>query len=394
MERSATEGPNVIDDIQAHPAQLRLAGVFSSVNLLGPPMNDKLIRLVVHLFSPQEAEVAAHIPPWVPVGLRTIALRFGRRVGEIRPLVQAMAERHVILELDRRYALIPLLPGMFEYVLMNGQDSEWHKKYSRLVVDLVDTGYLKQYSKHPLPAIRNIPIQVAIERKSRALESDRISEMIDRHRYMAVTHVCQCRQTTRFEGRECKRATPEDGCLIFGGVAKWVQKRDLGRLVSKQEMRDIVADRYEKKLVFMAGNVAPASVNAICTCCDCCCQGLKILEEHGGMALVAEAHFLAAVDAERCENCGKCAKVCNTHAHRSEDKRHVFEVKKCIGCGLCLDVCAAGAIRFVENRVFKPPASGYAELSLRLLPNAVRSGLEVRSLRRSDPPPQRKLGGH
>lgn len=344
-------------------------------------MNDKLVRLVAHLFTPREAEIAEHIPPYVPVSLRTIALRAGRKAGEIEPLLDAMAGRRVILELNKRYSLIPLLPGMFEYVLMNGQDSEWHKEYSRLVIDLVDTGYLKQYNRRPLPAIRNIPIQVAVERESRALGSDRISEMIDRHRYMAVAHVCQCRQTARFEGKECKRASPQDGCLIFGGVSRWVQRRGLGRMVSKDEMRDIVSERYDKKLVFMTGNVAPANVNAICTCCDCCCQGLKILDEHGGMALIAEAHFLAAVDVDKCENCGQCAQVCNTHAHRFENKQHVFDVRKCIGCGLCVDVCEAGAIRFVENPDFKPPASGYAALGLKLLPNAVRSGLEVRNVR-------------
>jgi NAD-dependent dihydropyrimidine dehydrogenase PreA subunit len=381
MKGGKAEAVIVTHGVQAHPAQIRLARVFSSVNLLGPPLNDRLVRLVAHLFSPREAEIAEYIPPYVPVALRTIALRAGRKAAEIKPLLETMARRHVILELNKRYALIPLLPGMFEYVLMNGQDSEWHREYSRLVVDLVDTGYLKQYHRRPLPAIRNIPVQVAVEAESRALDSDRISEMIDRHRYLAVAHVCQCRQTMHFDGRECKRASPRDGCLIFGGVSRWVERRGLGRMVSKDEMREIVIERYEKKLVFMTGNVAPANVNAICTCCDCCCQGLKILSEHGGMALVAEAHFLAAVDADRCENCGKCAKVCNTHAHRFEKKKHVFDVRKCIGCGLCVDVCEPGAIRLVENRAFKPPASSYAALGLKLLPNAVRSGLEVRNAR-------------
>jgi ferredoxin len=369
------------EKVQAHPAQVRLSGVFSSVNLLGPPMSDKLIRLVAHLFSPSEAEIARHITPYVPISLQSIARKAGKDAEQVRPLLQAMSKRRVILELNHRYCLIPLLPGMFEYLLMDGQDSEWHRKYSQLVIDLVETGYLKQYNQRALPAIRNIPIEAAVEHSSRAVDSDRISEMIDRHQAMAVANVCQCRQSMRFMEKECKRASPEDGCLIFGGVSHWVQQRGLGRVVGKEEMRDIVAERYDNKLVFMTGNVAPANANAICTCCDCCCQGLKVLNDYDGMALVAEAHFLAAVEEAACETCGKCARVCNTHAHRFEKKRHIFDVDRCIGCGLCVSACDQEAIRLVENSAFKPPPGGYARLGLKLLPNAVRSGFSVRNVR-------------
>ncbi|HUT53696.1 MAG TPA: 4Fe-4S dicluster domain-containing protein [bacterium] len=369
------------DGFQAHAAQVELAKQFSSVTLLGPPLNEKLVRLVAHLFSPEEAEVARRLPFYYPRPLTRIAKKAGRRPEDIAPLLDEMARRRVIYGGAKGYSLLPLIPGMFEYMLMGGADSEWHREYARLLNDLYSTGFVRRYGQTALPAVRNIPVQSVVENKSRIVDADLMSEMIAAHEHMAVLKVCQCRQSVHFSGGECKRSRPEDGCLIFGSFASSAVNLGDGRMVESAEMRDIVAERWEKKLVFLTGNVAPNSPNSVCTCCDCCCHFLETVNHFGGQNLLAPPHYRARVDASLCNNCGKCARACNTYAHTMENKKHLYAADKCLGCGACIGVCKEEAISLIENPAYKPPSKSFATLGLRLLPATAWSGLKAKLAR-------------
>jgi len=362
----------------AHPAQVELAKVFSSVRLLGPPMGDKVVKLVAHLFTPEEAEIAKHLPFYNPKPLEKIVRKSGRDPGLIKPILDEMARRRVIYGGDSGYSLLPLIPGMFEYLLMSGADSDWHRKYAELLNDMFSTGYMREYTSGAIPAVRNIPVQNVIEGKSRVVDADLMSEMIDRHDELAMLNVCQCRQSMHLAGHECKRATPQDGCLVFGSFAQSSVDSDSGRAVSKEEMRDIVTERWEKKLVFLTGNVSPSSPNAICTCCDCCCHFLETINNYGGKNLVAPPHYVVQVDDSLCDDCGRCSLVCNTYAHAYEDKKHYYDPAKCVGCGICVDSCKRDAIKMVENPSYKPPAKDFQRLGLKLLPTTALTGLKVK----------------
>jgi NAD-dependent dihydropyrimidine dehydrogenase PreA subunit len=232
-----------------------------------------------------------------------------------------------------------------------------------------------------LPAIRNIPVQGAVENKTRIVDADLMTEMIDRHEDMGVVNVCQCRQSMHFTGHECGRSAPSDGCLIFGSFSKGIENGGNGRKVSREEMKDIVAERWEKKLVFLTGNVAPESPNAICTCCDCCCHALEAINHYQAMGLLAPPHYLAEVDEDKCNHCGKCSRACNTYAHTWESKEHLYDRDKCIGCGTCVGVCKEEAIKMVENPAYKPPSKSFGQLGLKLLPGTAFSGLKAKLTR-------------
>lgn len=360
-----------------HVEHVALARVFSSVWLIGPPMSDQLTELVAHLFSPGEAAVAVHLPYYLPRSLATIARRAKLHPDEARVLLEAMAERKVILRSGQRYALLPLIPGMFEHLLNDGSDTPWHRRYARLINALFATGFTASYSTRPFPAVRNIPVQKAVEQTSRVLDADLMSKMIDSHEHMAVLNVCQCRQSARFSGRECRRAAPEDGCLVFGSFAGSVEKSGSGRLVSRGEMRSIVRRRWEQGLVFMTANLEPSRPNAVCTCCDCCCHYLEAVNRFGGRAFLAQPHFLARVDEDLCTGCGACEGACNTHAHTFSGGSHAYEPQQCIGCGLCAEACPAGAVTMEENPAYEPPASGWRPLFLKVVPAGVLAALRV-----------------
>jgi ferredoxin len=365
-----------------HPSQVKLAKVMSSVRLLGPPFNEKLVRLVSHLFSPGEAEVARKLPFYYPQSLGMISLRTFTAREKILPLLTAMADRKVILRTKGGFSLLPLIPGMFEYMLIGGADTPWHREYARLLAEVFTTGYVKAYSRVKLPAVKNIPVNVEVPNASRVAGNDAVLEMIEAHADLAVANVCQCRQSIRFVDGECVRSAPDDGCLIFGSFAAGSIHGGTARRVSREEMRDVVADRREKNLVFLTANITAENPNAICTCCDCCCHFLESVNHYGSKALVAAPPFLARVDEGLCNNCGRCVKACNTFAHSLENKIHSYSVDKCIGCGLCVGVCKKGAISMAPNAAYRPPARGFASLGISLMPKTAISGLSALLSRR------------
>ncbi|MBN2430647.1 MAG: 4Fe-4S binding protein [Acidobacteria bacterium] len=362
--------------------QQDLARRYSAVSHLGPRLGEALARLIDHLFTPVEAAVLRHVPFYRPRSLAGIARRAGRSAEEIQPLLRSLARRRIIVGGRRGYALLPLLPGIFEHMLMTGVDSPWHRRFARLLDEVFESGYFGDYLQKKVPLVRNIPVDRAVDSRSRVVDDTFISAMLDRHEHFGVLNVCQCRQAMHFNGRDCRRARPEDGCLVFGEFAVDIARRGNGRQVTRAEMRVVVEERWARNLVLMTGNVGAGNPNAICTCCDCCCYLVRSVNNYGGRNYLAPSPFVAAVDDDRCTHCGRCVAVCNTHAHVRTDGRHGYHAEACIGCGLCVDVCPPAAIRLVENPAFRPPAKSFPRLGLRLLPPTVGSLLLARWRRR------------
>jgi ferredoxin len=361
----------------AHPEHVALAKLFSAVKVMGPPLSDKLVTLVAHLFTREEARIGVRLSFLRPRTAEYVARKTGLPLAELAAALEEMCRKRIIIHAGTRYLLYPLIPGTFENILRTGEASEWHNRYAELINELYGTGYLREYFTRPLDAIRSIPIREAIQDQSIVAAPDLVSEMIDAHRHFAVFLSCPCRQSMHLTGHACKRAAPSDGCLTFGEYSIGVAAAGNGRAVDKSEMLDIVAERRAKNLVFFTSNAVPSLPTAICTCCDCCCHALGIINHFGGK-LAAPSHFLAVVDDTLCSHCGKCVKPCNTHAHAMVDKKHVYDSDKCVGCGNCVAACEKHAVSLMENRMYRPPSRSYKKLILKMLPPVMRMALGIK----------------
>ncbi len=53
----------------------------------------------------------------------------------------------------------------------------------------------------------------------------------------------------------------------------------------------------------------------------------------------------------KCLNCGECAEVCPTGAHKMENGLHKFNRELCVGCGKCEEACLGDAIKFYGKKM-------------------------------------------
>ena len=370
----------ITEKTAAHHEHVELARLYSSVKMMGPPLNEKLITIIAHLFTREEARLCRHLSFIYPKTAGHIARKSGLPADKITRMLDSLSQKRIILSPGNRYMLYPLIPGSFEHLLRIGGYSGWNNKYAELINDLFNTGYMGEYFGRPINALRNIPVQKAVENNSVVADSDLVSELIDSHRNFSVYNVCPCRKSMRLTGHACKRADPGDGCLTFGDYSLSIAEHGDGRSVSKEEMRGIVEERWGKKLVFLTSNVIPTVPTAICTCCDCCCHALGIHNKFS-KNLLAPPHLIAAVDESRCVGCGRCVTVCNTYAHTVDNARHGYDHRNCIGCGNCVMVCGNKAITMIENRSYRPPVRSYQRLILKMLPPVILTGTKIKLMR-------------
>jgi MinD superfamily P-loop ATPase len=60
---------------------------------------------------------------------------------------------------------------------------------------------------------------------------------------------------------------------------------------------------------------------------------------------------VAFVNSEKCEECGKCVKVCRHQALKmvtiENEKRAIANTNRCTGCGKCIAICPQKAIEII-----------------------------------------------
>ncbi len=345
------------------PAHLEMARRLASPLLTGPPLCDELVAFVQHLFTEEEAAVVRHLGFLFGRSAEDLAKAEHRPLDQIAPILDRLAVRKRAIAASGRpgktkYRLMPIMPGIFEMVLIGESPetlSPWHRRFAELFQALYETGYIVDYQRRrtrPSPFVRVLSVGSTIQAHPMALPSDRLEAVLDRYTVFGVGQ-CQCRMTMQVAGKGCGK--PLGNCTVMGDFAVRGIEQGWLRPVSRQNVLEIKREAEAHGLVTWIMNAEAAAGQASCSCCGCCCYAMRIVNEFNAPGVMAPAHFLPRFDAARCTFCGRCARHCPMGALAVDAHQRTLQhrLARCIGCGLCVVACGdhrAAVMEPVEDR--------------------------------------------
>jgi electron transport complex protein RnfB len=315
------------------------------------------IRILKHLFTPEQAEVALHLG-FYPDNLKRLLRKLKKySMEELEKRLDEMyfdglINRGVRNESGKEvkyYTLAALAIGMYEYQL-----KKLTPGFFKDVEDYFDEAFLDEFNKTGIPQLRTIPIEQTVEHEQVVATYDDLKSVIETIGGPIAVAECICRKGTDMLGESCKKTDLRESCFSFRTAAKVYIEKGLGREISKEEALKILEKAQEDGLVLQPGN-SQRPMN-ICTCCGCCCGVLSHQNKLEEPAQFFATNYYAKVDPEECIGCGICEERCNMNAVHVEDAIAVVNLARCIGCGACAPACTSEAIKLYkkENEITPP----------------------------------------
>jgi formate hydrogenlyase subunit 6/NADH:ubiquinone oxidoreductase subunit I len=331
----------------------------------GAPPSDLLYRILSLLFTEREAGLVARLPIR-PVTARRAARIWGMREAEARTVLDGLASRCILLDMEgpngTLYILPPPMAGFFEFSMMRVR----HDIDQHLLAELfyqyitVEDDFIVSLFTHGQtqlgrvfvnePALADARPAAGIKATSlQVLDYERASEVIGTAQHMGVG-VCYCRHKAEHVGKACK--APMNICMTFGGTADSLIRHGYARRVDKAEGMDLLAEAYESRLVQFGENVQ-RDVAFVCNCCGCCCEAMIAQRRFGSLDPVHTTNYLPHVDEATCNGCGKCVDTCPVEAmtlvsandpSKPRKRRAELASEICLGCGVCTRVCTHKAL--------------------------------------------------
>jgi len=366
-------------------AHLAVAKKLSSPLLMGPPICDELIAFVEHTYTEEEAELVNLLSGIRGCSEAEVARKGRRPLHEVGPLLEQLAFRRRTIGCDgptdrRRYRLMPIMPGVFEMVLIGESPetlSDWHRRFAELFEALFETGYTIDYQDRRAPMMRFLPVSRVAATHPMALPSDRLEVLLDRYDVFGVGH-CQCRMSTKPTGLGCGR--PLEVCTAMGQWAEQGIQIGWLRRVSRNDLLAIKREAESHGLVTWVMNADSAKGQLSCSCCGCCCKAMRMVNEFNAPGMMAPPHFMPRFDRAVCTSCGRCARSCPMGAIRVDvqQKNLQHQPARCIGCGLCQLACDQRHAVWMEPvPEYRLPYRSWFSMLLQNAPSMMRTSWKV-----------------
>lgn len=337
---------------------------------VGAPVNYTLMEILKRLYTGSEAMIGSKLP-FLPLPTNKIAALVGMSPEQIKPLLDNMADKGLLLDFPRRdtsyYILTPMVIGFFEYTFMRVREEVNMKELAGLFQDYFQSPEIRrEFSGVKTRMMRTLTyeklIPLAVE--TEVLSYERAGEIIKQAGGGSLS-LCACRHKALHLGKACD--APLEVCTSLGSAAEWVVRRGMGRAATVEELLEVLDQTEELGLVHNCDNVMnnPAY---ICHCCRCCCVVMTSINEYG-FGSIHPSNFIPVPDDEKCTGCGICADSCPIAAISMDEAGSaagipVVNTEICLGCGVCASSCPNKSLSLARrSAVHIPPGNSNDKFS-------------------------------
>lgn len=316
------------------------------------------IRILKHIFSPQEAEIATCLT-YKPEPIEMVFER-ARYLVESPEKLSELLDRigkkgGIELKIKggkRLYCNAPLVVGMYEFQLGKLtpefiKDFDEYTSGKKFGIEFIST---------KLPQMRTIPIARSIQPQHNVSTFDELTMLLQQAEAPFAVFECICRQKKTLLGKPCQITERKETCLAVGSMAQAALRMGMGKEITLDESMSILEQNQKQGLVLQPSNTEKAEF--ICSCCGCCCGMLGMHKNLPKPLDFWASNFYAVVDTDTCDGCGNCEKRCQVGAASVSEKKQIASVdlNRCIGCGVCIPTCPQKAISLQKKPTeVRPP---------------------------------------
>lgn len=335
--------------------------------------NEKLREILAILFSEEEAYIASCFP-LAETTCEELAVLTKMNVEELQPILERMANKGLVVDMPSGetvyWMLMPGLIGFFEFTFMKHRADLPMAEVARLMHEYlheVRPGQAEEFFGSPTQLTRALAYEDKIPVTS-TITSWEDARQIVREAEFGAAGICFCRHQREHLDKTCDKNAPvQEICIALGEGARFLARRGFMQEKSTEELLAILDKARDFKLTHVTDNIRDKP-SFICNCCSCCCE-LMAGVQSGFPDGLAKTPFLAKVDEEACNLCGKCFKVCNAACIDSVKVERTARVNKkiCLGCGACIDSCEKNALSLVERKRRPRPPLNKGLMFVRIL---------------------------
>lgn len=326
---------------------IKLADYINESYMLGlPPHTDEsgFVKVFAILLTIEEADIATLLS----VNLETVEQILERacyreqeyKRNDLEKCLLSLAYKGIILidesEADKRFKLLPFIPGIFESLIKssnNPEVAECLQLYSE---------EMKQYRKSQ--SDRSIALDCKIDVSVMHASINEVKLYVESTNHYAVMN-CICRTIQASRGNACGHPI-KDMCIIIGDYAEYYIKIGNARRASKEEVFHVLKQAEDAGLFHEMYKIEKSKSAFICNCCTCGCMFLGLANR---IHSVISFDSKVSISREHCLGCGKCIDTCPEQVFRFDNKGNInIDESKCFQCGLCKISCLENAITIGE----------------------------------------------
>ncbi|TFF94217.1 MAG: 4Fe-4S dicluster domain-containing protein [Promethearchaeota archaeon] len=327
------------------------------------------IRLLKHLFTPDEAEIALHLGHADFGSIKNLeslediyerVKHLGYDSEELEKLLDNMARKGAIIGVTeddiKSYANVFLVLGIYEF-----QVNKLTEEFLEDFYQYINEAWGPANEKVKTPQMRIIPIGINLDFEKKIENYDNIKTLFEKAEKPFIITNCVCRQSKDLLGDPCKMTNRREVCMGFGDLAKVYIEHGWGREITREEALNYLKKNEQEGLIFQPGN--SQDMNFICSCCSCCCGTISSLKRLPNPADYTTSNYYAKIDEALCIGCGSCIERCQMNAITLKDNISRIDLKRCIGCGNCALECPSDAIGLYKKEKHNIPPKNVEELN-------------------------------